>query len=164
MNATSSSSTAPGPERQRAGRRSHRCAGHTLARYSGGRPAPGSAHPHWKVVGVVEEGITLATHLPHRLCRAGAGRSRSQPVRESRESCSSRQFRVVAGCSRLPRTNVARGRRRRLKAGKPRRTWLGLHEVQTTPRRSRNAPGAACDDGLRRASRGRAVRARVGRR
>jgi integrase len=27
-------------------------------------------------------------------------------------------------------TNVARGKRRRLKAGKPRRTWLELHEVQ----------------------------------
>src|ERR671930_328539 len=27
-------------------------------------------------------------------------------------------------------TNVARGKRRRLKAGKPKRTWLELHEVQ----------------------------------
>jgi DNA-binding CsgD family transcriptional regulator len=31
--------------------------------------------------GVVEEGITLTTLLPHRLCRVLADRSRSQPVR-----------------------------------------------------------------------------------
>jgi hypothetical protein len=35
--------------------------------------------------GVVEEGITCTTHVPHRLLRVSAGRGRSQPVGSTRK-------------------------------------------------------------------------------
>jgi hypothetical protein len=78
--ARSSSPSNPAlPERQRAGRRSHRCAGHTLARYTGGRPAPGSAHRHWNVVALSRK-ASLWPHTFHTACAGrepvGAGHSR----------------------------------------------------------------------------------------
>ena len=55
-------------------------------------------------------------------------------------------------------SNVARGKRRRLKAGKPRRTWLELHEVQALLAAAKGASGADRDDDPRRPPRRRAHR------
>jgi hypothetical protein len=52
------------------------CAGSSLRR----------RHRPDHIEAVAKTGATRATHLPHRLCRAAAGRSGSQPVRSARKS------------------------------------------------------------------------------
>lgn len=51
-----------------------------------------------KPVHVAPIGITATTHVPHRLCRVLAGRSRSQPVRDSQKRL---LWPVIPGRSRL---------------------------------------------------------------
>ena len=52
----------------------------------GSAPLGLSLHVAFKAqAAVAQSGTMRTTHLPHRLCRAAAGRSRSQPVRSLRK-------------------------------------------------------------------------------